>query len=444
MDLRKRLASQSVIIFLGRIFGAGLIFLAQAAMARVWGQHALGEYLLFIAAVNLIAAAMPLGFQTIGTYFAAEYRAKGQGCHLRRFLLRSYVQTLIVGGVLLVFGKPLTAALGETGTILSAMWVPAIILAAATAFIFINGAVLVGMKRPYSGYFAEGIFRPMLLLGCFALALFYLEPEARLSGMIWYFAIGYSVIALVHLGLTLKVVWTVSAHEIVDDKMVQGRRWWRFAAPWVLISLATDYFFDLDLIFLAAFMTPGDLAIFGVCARIFALVSFGVAAVYAVTLPDIFESEALDDREGFTQKVGDANLVAFGLAFVLFAGMSIGAPVALMLFGTDFLAGSGPLATLCLGLVVRSIFGPASLVLSIHDRPWASLPAIGCGVLALLIGNVVLVPLLGLMGAATAALIGITVWSGGMWLTARHLVGVDVSAFPRILSFLRQREAAKA
>ena len=46
MDLRRRLLSQSTVIFGARIFGAGLIFLAQAAIARFWGADILGEYLL--------------------------------------------------------------------------------------------------------------------------------------------------------------------------------------------------------------------------------------------------------------------------------------------------------------------------------------------------------------------------------------------------------------
>ena len=75
MDLRKGLASQSMVIFVARIFGAGVIFVAQAAIARFWGAELLGEYLIIIASVNLIAVVMPLGFETIGTYFAAEYRA---------------------------------------------------------------------------------------------------------------------------------------------------------------------------------------------------------------------------------------------------------------------------------------------------------------------------------------------------------------------------------
>ena len=82
-------SSATTVIFGARLFGAGLTFLAQAAIARYWGAEALGEYLLIIAAVNLIAVMMPLGFETIGTYFAAEYRAKGEGKLLRGFMTRA-------------------------------------------------------------------------------------------------------------------------------------------------------------------------------------------------------------------------------------------------------------------------------------------------------------------------------------------------------------------
>jgi O-antigen/teichoic acid export membrane protein len=205
--------------------------------------------------------------------------------------------------------------------------------------------------------------------------------------------------------------------------------------PWVLISFATDFFFDIDLLLLSGHLSHADLAVFGVCTRLFALISFGVAAVYAVTVPDIFEAEALSDRDGFNRKVGDANLVASGLSVALFFGMLVAGPIALMLFGPEFMAGVVPLAILCLALVVRSIFGPASMVLSIHDRPYASLPSIAVGMVTLFVGNLVLVPAMGLTGAALAALVAITVWSLLLWRTAYRAARIDVSIFPRLRAF---------
>ncbi|HEX4298414.1 MAG TPA: polysaccharide biosynthesis C-terminal domain-containing protein, partial [Devosia sp.] len=155
-------------------------------------------------------------------------------------------------------------------------------------------------------------------------------------------------------------------------------------------------------------------------------------AVYAVTMPDMFESEALKDRAGFHRKIGEANLVATGLSVALLVVVLALSPFAFMLFGSAFQAGVFPLAILCLGLVVRSVFGPASVMLSVHNRPYASLPAVAASMAALVVANLALVPHFGLMGAAVAALIGMTVWAAALWFTALRIAGVDVSIRARL------------
>ena len=431
MNIARQLASQSAIIFAARIFGAGLTFLAQAAIARMLGSVILGQYLLILATVNLVAVVMPLGFETVGTYFAAEYRAKGEGRLLRGFLARAYGHIAAATLVLFVFGFPIAAQFGEPGKIFTMHWVPACLLAFATALIFVNASLLVGLKRPYAGYFADSLFRPAVIIAAFLICLSGATIDRRFDILIWGVAIGFTAIALGQLAVVLRTVKEVPDEGVVRPR--EWRRWWRFAMPWVVISLASDFFFDIDLLALSNVLNHEDLAIFGVCTRVFSLVSFGVAAVYSVTLPDMFESEAKADREGFYRKVGDANLVASALAVLLFVVVAMGAPLALMLFGPAFLAGAAPLAVLCLALVVRSVLGPSSLVLSVHDRPYAALPAIVLGVASLLAGNVLLVPHFGLMGAAVAALLSITLWSGAQWFTVLRLTKVDVSIRARLL-----------
>jgi O-antigen/teichoic acid export membrane protein len=159
-----------------------------------------------------------------------------------------------------------------------------------------------------------------------------------------------------------------------------------------------------------------------------------------VTLPDVFDSHALSDREGFDRKIGEANMVAAWVAAGVFVAVLIAGPLVLMLFGPEFVVGALPLAVLCLALVVRAALGPAALVLSIHDHPYASLPAIGLGLGTLVVANMALVPRFGLMGAAVAALVAITLWSLALWFTAMRVAGVDVSIRAR----LRRRQALEA
>ena len=433
MSLARKLASQSSIIFAARIFGASFIFVAQALIARLWGAELLGEFLLVVASVNLVSVVMPLGYHTVGTYFAAEYRARGNRQQLLAFLTRSYGFVLLAFAGLVLIGPMLLDWMGQGQGAVALHFVPFALLTLGTAVVYVNSATLIGLKRPFAGFFADTLLRPMIVLASFLIALGTGVPEAGFTQMLWCIGVGYIVVSLVQFGLVLKSLPSVPLG--VPDEPSESRRWWRFALPWVVISLATDFFFDIDLLLLSHLLSREELAIFGVCTRIFSLISFGVAAVYAVTMPDMFESNARADRSAFNRKVGEANVVASGVALLLFAVALVGAPVALMLFGPEFAVGAAPLAILCLSLVVRSALGPASIVLSIHDRPWASLPAIALGLGTLFASNLVLVPAYGLVGAATAAIVAISLWSVALWFTALRMAGVDVS----IMQWFRNR-----
>jgi O-antigen/teichoic acid export membrane protein len=289
--------------------------------------------------------------------------------------------------------------------------------------------MLVGLKRPFAGFFAETLFRPMLALAGFGIAL-NTSSAAAVTTILWVLSVGYAVVALLQFGLLLVTTAQIPLEPVVREG--EWRRWWRFALPWIALAVAGDFFFDIDLLLLSGHMSREELAIFGVCTRVFSLVAFGVGAVYAVTMPDMFESEALRDRAGFHRKIGEANLVASGLSVALLLMVLVASPLAFMLFGSTFQAGVAPLAILCLGLVVRSVFGPASVVLSVHNRPYASLPAVGGAMAALVAANLTLVPHFGLLGASFAALIAMTVWSAAMWFTALRIAGVDVSIRARL------------
>jgi O-antigen/teichoic acid export membrane protein len=416
MNLVGRLASQSSIIFAGRLAGAGLTFIVQALIARSWGAEILADYMLAIAAVNLLAGVMPLGFQTIGTYFAAEYAANRQRGQLVAFLTRAYAHVAICLGVLLVL-----AVVGQ-----GVVSVPIVVLALATAITYVNGAVLVGLKRPYAGYFADSLFRPMMVMAVFLLCLTLGgSADQGFQTLLWSIAFGFLAIAAIHFAYVLATVRRLPATALPAQP--EPRRWWRFALPWVIIGFATDFFFDIDLLLLSTQLSKEDLAIFGVVSKIFTLVSFGVAAVYAVILPEIFERQANADRGGFLRKVGEANLAASLASLVMLLGVIICGQLALSLFGEGFTAGLWPLVLLSLALLVRSIFGPAAMVLSIYDRPWASIPAVLIGLVALVLGNLTLVPSYGLFGAALSACLAISLWSLVLWLIALRVAKVDVS-----------------
>lgn len=423
--------SNSGLLLAARIAGAGMVFLVQAAIARTWGSTILADYLLLISAANIAGMVMPLGFQTIGSYFAVEYRAGGRGADLRRFMQRAYTQivlTAVVMGVAAVVADPVLGLLPPT---VSGLILPGFIFAVAMASVFVSSALLVGLKHPVAGLLADGLARPMMVLAGFLAALA-AGGDANLGTMVWVMALGYGFVALVCLWYAMRAAGQITGQQ--PERPAEPARWWRFALPWVIIAVATEFFFDIDLLLLAFIMDKHELAVFGVCARIFALAAFGITAVHAVLLPGMMEAGARKDEAVFLRRLGDANLAAMLMALAIFAGSLLAGPWVLSVFGPQFAEAAGALSILCAILVVRAFFGPAELVLSLHDRPWTTMPAVIAGLASLAAANLALVPAHGVTGAAAAALAATAVWGGAKWMTVRAVTGLDVSLVGRLRS----------
>lgn len=436
-----RLFSLSAIILTIRLTGAAIMVGVQILIVRQLGAAQLGHYVEASAAINLLAAVMPLGFNIIASYFAVDYAARDDGRALRRFMRRAYTHVLLTGAaafIVIPFSAGYVFAPGSA----AAENVPALcVMAAAIAAVYVSGAVLSALRRPLLAFLGDGLVRPLVAALATLIAIAATAPEATIGTLLWIMAAIYGFVAVVYTATALAIAWRIP-QQAPPQQHDESRRWWRYAMPWVLMTLATEFFFDIDALLLAGRLDYETLAVFGVVARIFALAAFGVGAVYTVGLPDVFEAEARGGRVQFVKAVTRTNLAATALVIGLTAGVMLLSPVVLCFFGEDFVRGAGPLAILCLALLARTVFGPAALLLSIHDRPWAPLPAVGLGIVALIAGNTLLVPAMGLEGAALAAAFAITLWSAALWLTARRLTGTDVSVFPVLVNLLRKPRAA--
>lgn len=434
MGERRQLASKSALIFAVRIGGAGVIFLAQAMIARLWGAAQLGEYLLAIAAANLMAIALPLGFQTVGSYFAAEYKAKNDGTTLSRFAVLAYGMAIFPGLALLYIVGQLIHLIGPAGTLLQSIWPTIAMMAFGTAIVNLNGAILVGLKKPFFGLFADTIFRPLFIVLGILIVLFIGVEDDRVGALIWWVAIFYLGLAMLHFFVTIKAIRELPRDTEMPAKEMQ--RWWVYALPWIIVALSSDFFFDIDLLLLSGLLDKEQIAIFGVCARIFVLASFGIIAIGAVVSPDLLDAEEKKDFAALEAKIGDANLVGTGLAIVLTIGVMIFSPLVFYFFGPEFNQGVMPLTILCSALIARAAFGPGAVILSSRKKPYASLPAILLGLVVLLVANYILVPMFGLVGAASAAAISFIIGAGAIWLTTWRLTGLNVSLAPALKKYL--------
>jgi O-antigen/teichoic acid export membrane protein len=418
-------------LFAARIAGALLTTVTQIAISRLCGAAVLGDYFLLIAALNILTMVMPLGFQSVGNYFAAEYAAGGEPGRIHAFAAKAYRHIAFVAVPMTALAISLAVFGAVRWPAVASLALPAVIMASAMAVAFVNSSLLIGLKRPVAGLLADAVLRPMAMIAGFLIAPWI--AGNMLAGLMWVAAACYIGVVAVQTAMLKRQLRQLGG---AGSTQPETARWWRYALPSATMALIVDFFFDIDMLLLGPLIPREELAVFGAAVRVFALLAFAVSAVQTVLMPDIVSAGANGDRTALRDRIGRANAISLAVASALTAIAIFSGPGFALLFGPSFAAAATPFTVLCLGLIVRCAAGPLTLILSIHERPAAGLPA-GCLALAILAAsNLVMVPAFGANGAALAALCATVLGTAALWLTAWRHTHVDVSILPSVRQML--------
>jgi O-antigen/teichoic acid export membrane protein len=120
--------------------------------------------------------------------------------------------------------------------------------------------------------------------------------------------------------------------------------------------------------------------------------------------------------------------VATGLIAIWF-----GAPYLLGLFGPAFAAQQGTLVVLAIGTAIQAAGGPSAAILQLTGHESGYVPVVAANVALRLVGFLILIPWLGVLGAALSATLSLAMATVALNWLCRRRTGVD----PSILVLLR-------
>jgi O-antigen/teichoic acid export membrane protein len=120
-----------------------------------------------------------------------------------------------------------------------------------------------------------------------------------------------------------------------------------------------------------------------------------------------------------------AGVLALSLPFVLFGDLLLA-----LVFGSEFGGAMSSLLVLCLGQLVSAAFGPNATLLNMTGNERRVTRAMTFAVAGNLGALILLVPLLGQLGAAWATTAGLSIWNFVVWRDARRILGIDTSFIP--------------
>jgi O-antigen/teichoic acid export membrane protein len=424
----RSLARGSAVSFLGAAGSAALGFALTIVLTRVLGDSGSGVVLQAIAIFSIALAVAKVGMDSTAVWITPRLVRRG-AAHLRGTVFALAVFAAAGGaliGLLLLVLLPLLGVDAEVVEAVQAVWwgIPI----AAVLMVALSSTRGLGGVGPYVGIGSIGL--PALRLAAVVIATL-LGAQAVAVTSAWAIPLIPALLAAV-----VVVVWQIRRRErrdgVIAPPLLLGRRRlgivWGYAGPRTVSAGLEQALLWVDVVLVGTIAGAAAAGVYGGASRFVAaglIVDSALRLVVSPRFSYLLGRRRIPDVQSL-YRTAARWLVLFSTPIYLVLG--IFAPVALSWLGPDFVRGELALAILCGGAIVTFAAGNIHSVLLMSGRSgWAAInKAIVLGLNVA--GNLILVPLIGIEGAAIS-------WAVAMLLDA-ILAIVQVRLFVGVVADL--------
>ena len=197
---------------------------------------------------------------------------------------------------------------------------------------------------------------------------------------------------------------------------------WGFTAPRAVATIAQTLLKRSDIVLVAALRSPAEAALYTAATRFVVFGQLGVQAIQQALAPQLSALFARGERSAAQEVYETATAWSILLAWPVYLGCAVLAPLLLGVFGAGYEGASAVVVVLSLAMLMATASGSVDTVLLMSGRSWLSLANVGVALAVNLGLNLVLIPWLGIVGAALAWAAAIVVRNALPLLEIRYLL----------------------
>jgi len=411
-----------------KIAWAGLNFLSTVLLARLLEPAGYGVYAYVYAWINVLSVLTQFGLPTLVVRETARGMAQDrpdlvQGVWRWAGRITGLLSLALAGvGVILIW----LLRSSFSGERLSTFaW--AIVLVPLVALGNLRGAALRGLQRVVAGQMPEFLIRPGLLV-------------LLLSGAAW--LLGHSlsaaeamalnvVAAALAFGFGAWMLWQATPSSVRAARpCFEGRAWWLSALPLALVDGMILINNQASIIVLGFFVADAEIGIYRVAAQVSTLASFGLDAVNLVVAPRFAALYAKGDMRELQRLVTASARVILAMNVGITLGyILLGQLFLRLVFGPAYLGAYIPLLILLAGQAVNSAAGSVGMLLNMTQYERDTAKGLVLSAILNVVLNLLLIPLLGIVGAAIATAVSLIMWKVLLWWVVRKRLGINSLAF---------------
>jgi len=436
-DETVRAQRMALIAFAIRVFSAAIAFGSQIVQARLMGEFEYGIFVFVWVLVVLFGNLSCLGFHTALIRFLPQYEARAEHDEIRGLTATARVFAMGSASLLAVIGW---TALHFAGARVEDYYVVPLFLGLIALPMIALGDVLDGTARanswPVVALSPTYIIRPLLILVFMVGAVaFGAEPTAT-TAMQAALAATYVTTLSQFVNVTIRLRRRFVAGPLKIDFLA----WFRVALPIFLIEGFSFLLTNSDVVVVGLYLEPDQVAIYFAAAKTMALVQFVYFAVKAGAAPRFSAMMADNDRRALAVFAGQTVRWSFWPSLAVGLIVLLAGKLLLSLFGAAFVSGYVLMAILFAGSLSKSLVGPGEVLLTMAGRQKLCVLLYVAALAANIALNVTLIPLFGLVGAASATAGAMMVEALLLHVAVRRSLGIVLFAFADPLALLDARK----
>jgi O-antigen/teichoic acid export membrane protein len=199
---------------------------------------------------------------------------------------------------------------------------------------------------------------------------------------------------------------------------------WRYTSARGVSRILQVALLRVDIVLVSMFLDERAVAIYAAATRLVTVGLLGVQAVQEVVQPILSRLHTINDREGMRHIFRISTAWVMSLTWPAYLTGAVLAPLLLRLFGPGYGAGEKPLIILALAMLVATGAGAVDVMLLMSGRSLLSLGNIAAALATDIIGNILLIPRWGIVGAAISWAFALMVSNGLALSQVRRIFGV--------------------
>lgn len=372
----------------------------QILLARFMALGDYGVYVILWTWVSVVGQVGVLGFYDSAARFIPRYGRRDKPAHLAGYLATGFHAVLLGSGLLAAAALAFLFLLPDL--VDPAFLLPIGVLALGFPVLSLE-TYLTGIARGFGWYALSTIpgfiLRPVLIMlgvGIAELAGLTLNAVTVLSLVVL-----ASVLVLVVQALLLRARLPKSPSP--PTKAPGRRRFWLLASVLMMPAMtAEELFVWIDVLILGFLVPPDQASLYFAAQRSLSLAAFVQYGFMLVAARGFSLSLASADRAGLQARITRSTNATFWLTIPSVALTLVAGYPLLHLFGEAFVSAYPCLVLLGLAYVIRAATGQAAELLVVQGRYRLSLAIVSISVAACLGLMLLLVPLYGITGAASA------------------------------------------